>query len=44
MIFSDEELYHAVQNYLPKVEEYVKSHGGKIKLLGVKNGKVYIKL
>ncbi len=44
MIFSDEDLYKATVHYLPKVNEYVHSHGGKIKLLGVNNGCIYIKL
>ncbi len=44
MIFSDEEIYKAVKHYLPTVNEYVKSHGGSIKLLGVKDGTVYIEL
>jgi Fe-S cluster biogenesis protein NfuA len=44
MIFNDEEIYKATVHYLPEVNEYVKSHGGKIKLLGVKDGTVYIKL
>jgi len=44
MQFLDEELYEAVKNYLPKVSEYVNSHGGGIDLLGVKDGVVYIKL
>jgi len=44
MTFLDEDIYAAVQNYLPKVSEYVKSHGGDIQLLGVKNGTVYITL
>jgi len=44
MIFNDEEIYKATVYYLPEVNEYVKSHGGKIKLLGVKDGTVYIKL
>ncbi len=44
MIFNDEEIYKATVHYLPEVNEYVKSHGGKIKLLGVKDGNVYIKL
>ena len=44
MIFSDEEVYKAVKHYLPTVNEYVKSHGGNIKLLGVKDGTVYIEL
>ncbi len=44
MPFSDEEIYQAVEFNLPKTSEYVKSHGGGIKLLGVKDGKVYIEL
>lgn len=44
MPFSDEEIYGAVKYNLPKTSEYVKSHGGGIKLLGVKDGKVYITL
>ncbi|QOP46412.1 NifU family protein [Sulfurimonas paralvinellae] len=44
MTFLDEDIYSAVQNYLPKVSEYVQSHGGDIKLLGVKDGTVYIAL
>jgi len=42
--FSDEDLYVAVSNFLPKIEEYVKSHEGTMKLLGIKNGTVYIEL
>jgi len=42
--FSDEELYYAVKNALPQVSGYVSSHGGGIKLLGVKDGVVYIEL
>ncbi len=44
MQFLDEDIYNAVQNYLPKVSEYVHSHGGGIELLGVKDGTVYITL
>ncbi|BDY13693.1 NifU family protein [Hydrogenimonas cancrithermarum] len=44
MPFSDEDIYTAVKNHLPSVSEYVKSHGGGIKLMGVKDGKVYIQL
>jgi len=44
MPFSDEDIYTAVKNHLPSVSEYVKGHGGDIKLLGVKDGKVYIQL
>jgi len=42
--FSDEDLYIATTNYLPKIEEYVKSHEGTMKLLGVKDGTIYIEL
>ena len=42
--FSDEDLYIAAKNYLPKIEEYVKSHEGTMKLLGVKDGVIYIEL
>ena len=42
--FSDEDLYIAAANYLPKIEEYVKSHEGTIKLLGVKDGVIYVEL
>jgi Fe-S cluster biogenesis protein NfuA len=42
--FSDEDLYIAVSNFLPKIEEYVKSHEGTMKLLGIKDGIVYIEL
>jgi len=44
MTFSDEDIYNAVKYHLPTVNEYVASHGGAIKLLGVKDGKVYIEL
>ncbi|SFV50586.1 NifU protein homolog [hydrothermal vent metagenome] len=44
MQFLDEDLYIAVKNFLPKVSEYVNSHGGGIELLGVKDGVVYIRL
>ncbi|MCD6653545.1 MAG: NifU family protein [Sulfurovum sp.] len=44
MPFSDEEIYHAVKINLPKVNTYVNSHGGAIKLLGVNDGTVYIEL
>jgi Fe-S cluster biogenesis protein NfuA len=44
MTFLDEDIYAAVKNYLPKVSEYVKSHGGDIQLLGVKDGTIYITL
>jgi len=44
MPFSDEDIYTAVMNHLPSVNEYVQSHGGGIKVLGVKDGQVYIQL
>ena len=44
MTFLDEDIYNAVKNYIPKVSEYVNSHGGGIDLLGAKDGTVYIKL
>ena len=44
MQFLDEDIYEAVKNYLPKVSEYVNSHGGGLELLGVKDGTVYIQL
>ena len=44
MQFLDEDIYEAVKNYIPKVSEYVNSHGGGIDLLGSKNGIVYITL
>ena len=42
--FTDEEIYEAVQNNIPKVSTYVSSHGGGITLLGVKDGLAYIEL
>ena len=44
MPFTDEEIYQAVTHNLPEVNQYVNSHGGDIKLLGVKDGTVYIEL
>ncbi len=44
MQFLNEDIYDAVQNYIPKVSEYVNSHGGGIDLLGAKDGVVYITL
>jgi len=44
MPFSDEELYHAVENNLHKVTAYVSSHGGNIHLKGVKDAIIYIEL
>ena len=44
MPFSDEDLYIATSNFLPKIEEYIKSHQGTMRLLGVKDGVIYIEL
>lgn len=44
MNFLDEDIYEAVKHHLPAVSEYVSSHGGDIKLLGTKEGTVYIEL
>jgi Fe-S cluster biogenesis protein NfuA len=44
MTFNDEDIYDAVSHHLPTVNEYIQSHGGSIRLLGVKNGTVYIEL
>ncbi len=44
MQFSDKDIYEAVKQRLPEVNEYIASHGGTIKLLGVKDGTVYIEL
>jgi Fe-S cluster biogenesis protein NfuA len=44
MTFSDKDIYEAVKHHLPTVNEYVQSHGGAIKLLGIDNGIVYIEL
>ena len=44
MQFSDKDIYEAVKHRLPEVNEYIASHGGTIKLLGVKDGTVYIEL
>jgi Fe-S cluster biogenesis protein NfuA len=44
MNFSDEDIYEAAKHHLPTVNEYVNSHGGDIKLLGTKEGIIYIEL
>ncbi len=44
MPFSDKDIFEAVRNNIPKVSNYVNSHGGDIKLLGTKDGIVYIEL
>ncbi|NKQ40954.1 MAG: NifU family protein [Sulfurovum sp.] len=42
--FSDEELAHAVANYLPKISEYVASHDGTMDFAGVKDSVSYVVL
>ena len=42
--FSDEDLYPAVQNVIEKIKPMLALDGGDIKLLGVKNGKVFVQL
>ena len=42
--FSDEEIYKATKYNLSKISSYISSHGGGIRLLGVKNAIVYIEL
>lgn len=42
--FSDEEIYKATKYNLSKISTYISSHGGGIRLLGVKNAIVYIEL
>ena len=42
--FSDQELAEAIANYMPGVEEYVKSHDGTMRFLGVKDGVGYVEL
>jgi len=44
MPFSDEDLCIAIKNYLPSIEEYVKSHDGTMRFQGVKDGVAYIVL
>jgi len=44
MPFTDEELAQAVANYLPKIAEYVKSHDGTMRFIGVKDGVAYVEL
>ncbi len=44
MPFSDEDLCIAVSNYLPQIEEYVKSHEGTMGFLGIKDGVAYVVL
>ena len=42
--FTDEELAEAIANYMPGVAEYVKSHDGTMKFLGVKDSVAYVEL
>ena len=42
--FTDEEIYEAVKNNIPKASQYVSSHGGGITLHGVKDATAYIEL
>ena len=42
--FSDEDLLPAVKNSIEKIRPMIKADGGDIKLLGVKNQKVYVAL
>jgi len=42
--FSDEDLYPAVQNVIEKIRPSLSLDGGDIKLLGVKDAKVYVQL
>ena len=42
--FSDEDLYPAVANVIEKIRPSLALDGGDIRLLGVKNGKVYVQL
>ena len=44
MPFSDEDLCEAVKNFLPITEEYIKSHQGTIRFLGIKDATAYIEL
>ncbi len=44
MPFSDEDLCVAVKNFLPSIEEYVKSHEGTMGFKGIKNGTAYVEL
>ncbi|WP_456485081.1 NifU family protein [Hydrogenimonas sp.] len=42
--FSDEDLYPAVEKVIEKIRPSLALDGGDVKLLGVKNGKVYVQL
>ncbi len=42
--FSDEDLYPAVEKSIEKIRPMLALDGGDIKLLGVRNGKVFVQL
>jgi len=42
--FSDEELEPAVNNVIEKVRPSIQMDGGDIKLIAIRNGKVYVQL
>ncbi len=42
--FSDEDLYPAVEKVIEKIRPSLALDGGDVKLLGVKNSKVYVQL
>ena len=42
--FTDEELEPAVMNVIEKVRPSIKLDGGDIKLIGIKDGKVFVQL
>jgi Fe-S cluster biogenesis protein NfuA len=44
MPFSDDDLCEAIKNFLPGIEEYVKSHQGTMTFLGVKDSIAYVEL
>jgi len=44
MPFTDEDLYPAVKNVIEKIRPSLALDGGDIKLLGIKNAKVYVQL
>ncbi|WP_200763204.1 NifU family protein [Nitrosophilus alvini] len=44
MPFSDEDLKPAVENVIEKIRPMLALDGGDIKLLGIKNGKVFVQL
>jgi len=42
--FSDEDLYPAVEKSIEKIRPMLALDGGDIKLLGIRNGKVFVQL